>query len=136
MTRATMLIEFVPLLNLMALIVLLVLSQRWTGPSQAARLAAIEAQAARDRHRIGVLEQQSSQFMKENFETEAAILRELKTLSANVAEASLVANRVTILESDHADMEQDVQFLKDLGCGYPGCPRMKRMEEDGEKGSA
>jgi hypothetical protein len=30
-----------------------------------------------------------------------------------------------VLEQNGADLQQEIQFFKDLGCGHPNCPRNK-----------
>jgi hypothetical protein len=124
-------LDVIPAINFLLLLVLFVYvyrkSAHWTGLSQDARLQIVEAELDHSRRRLLQLEQSSQHMLRDYLTTNEAILREIRQLATSVGELGRLSERVTILEEHRADVEQEIQFVKDLGCGYPDCPRMKRI---------
>lgn len=128
-------LHYLPLINFLLLVPLtliaawlFVASRRWTTPAQDTRLTAIEHKVDYDEHRIKNLEDGARRTIRDFFETNATILKEIKHLSEQVAEISKLNDKVRVLEDVQSDQGQQIQFLTDLGCGHPECPRINNVE--------
>lgn len=108
-------------------------SNNWTGPAQHARIKHLEMGREEDRRRVTNLEENTGIQFRGLVDSIEGVHRELRQLSANVAALSGIRARVEALEAQGGDHAQDLQFMKDLGCGFKDCPRWKDTQPEPAK---
>ena len=127
-----------PLLNFVILVFSALFVYRrsalWTGPSQAIAIQELRSDRDNDRERIFRLEENTSLQYQSIVSSIDAMRKDVHGVASRVGHLAVMSNRITTLETTSADVQQQVQFFKDLGCGYADCPRNRQIE--GPKGGA
>lgn len=104
-------------------------SRLWTGPAQAAALEELSSRVMNVEHRTIALEDNTSLQYQTLTAAMDAFRTELRHIGARVGHIAAMTNRVSSLEQNGADLQQEFQFFKDLGCGHPECPRNRGSRE-------
>ena len=125
--------EYWPVLNFLLLVsggaFVFVRGPKWTGPVQAVMIAALGGEITRFQDRIGQLESNTSIQYEDLRAALDGLRAEIRKLSTKVGHAGILSGKVSDLQSAQADMQQELQFFKDLGCGHPECPRNRTVKE-------
>jgi hypothetical protein len=112
-----------PIVNFALLVALFVASRGWSGPSQDLRLRRVEDLVDRHEQRLGTMDHNVATLFRDLAQAITNLTNEVHVIAQAVPRIALLENRATVLEVRNTDLEQQLSFLGDVGCGYPGCPR-------------
>lgn len=100
-------------------------SPGWTGMNHDARLRIVEDRSQRALDTIDNMAGNQHRAYDEINRSIGSVLLEVQKVQRQLVLLQPLPHRVEALETKHADLEQRVVAIAEMGCGFPDCPRLK-----------